>query len=183
MSRESFPKVRRQDRAKEDTWAREFLAESPMGQVAVNHDGHPYIVSNTFVYDAPNNALYFHTAGNGYLRTILESGDGRACFSCSVMGRLLPADTMKELSVEYSSVVAFGSLQIVTVQKDQRRALELLAQKYFPHLEAGKDIRPLTPGEVSETTVYRFEIEHLTGKQKKVDDEFPGSFRYGDAPA
>lgn len=182
MNEDAYPKVRRQDRAKDEAWARQFLREAPIGQLAVNHDGRPYIVANTFVFDPDTDSLYFHTAGNGYLRSVLESGDGRACFSCSKMGRLLPAETMKELSVEYASVIAFGTLSIVGIQKEQRRALEKLAQKYFPHLAAGRDIRPLTPAEVSETTVYRLHIEHLTGKQKKADDNFPGAFLFGHPP-
>ena len=182
MSRESYPKIRRRDRAKDEVWTKAFLTEAPMGQLAMVTDGQPYIVTNTFVYDPATEAVYIHTARHGHLREMAESGPARACFTCSAMGRLLPADTMKELSVEYASVVAFGTLRVVDAQAEQRQALEALAQKYFPHLEVGKDIRALTPAEVAETTVFRFDIEHVTGKQKKADDTFAGAFLYGSPP-
>ena len=94
------------------------------------------------------------------------------------MGRLLPADVAKELSVEYDSVVAYGQGSIVTQQREIKSALEALAEKYFPHLKAGEDYRALTPDEANQTTVYRVDIKRWSGKRKIADPDFPGAFYY-----
>lgn len=182
MTDKQWPKVRRQDRAKDDSWIEAMVTNAPAGQLAVVHDNQPYIVTNTFVFDPEKHCLYIHTARTGFLRTIAETATSPACFAISDIGRFLPADTMKELSVEYSSVVIFGTLTVVQEQRECRKGLELLAAKYFPHLKVGEDIRALTPPEVNETTVYRLDIDHWTGKQKQEGEDFPGAFRWDNRP-
>lgn len=174
--------MRRQDRAKDDTWIKPFITAAPAGQLAVVHESRPYIITNTYAYVPDRHCLYIHTARHGFLRTIAETETHSACFTVAEIGRFLPADTMKELSVEFSSAVLFGNLSVVESQKECRQGLEMLAAKYFPHLEVDKDIRALTPTEVKETTVYRFDIEHWTGKAKHEQDDFPGAFHWDDRP-
>ncbi|HQU60384.1 MAG: pyridoxamine 5'-phosphate oxidase family protein [Phaeodactylibacter sp.] len=171
--------IRRKDRAMEDeTWIRAFLAKAPFGAFAFSHDGQPFINSNIFVYDPTRHAIYFHTASEGRTRSILEQNPS-ACFSISEMGRLLPADTALEMSVEYLGVTAFGKVQVVEAREEAFAALQLLLDKYFPHLRPGQDYRPTTPEEWKRTAVFRLDIELWSGKQKKADAEFPGAFLYG----
>ena len=96
------------------------------------------------------------------------------------MGRLLPADTALEFSVEYSGVVVFGSARVLDDPDQARHALELLLEKYFRHLKAGADYRAITADELRRTTVYEVRIESRSGKHKEVDSEFPGAFLYSD---
>jgi len=182
MSDNQWPKLRRQDRGQDDKWIEQFLRTTPAGQLAISQDNQPYVLTNTFAFDHEKHCLYFHTARFGHLRSLAESLPHPACFTASELGRFLPADTMKELSVEYASVVVFGRLSVVTEQKECRYGLELLAAKYFPHLKVGEDIRALTPAEVKETTVYRLDIDHWTGKQKREAPDFRGAFNWGERP-
>ena len=41
-----------------------------------------------------------------------------------------------------------------------------LLDKYFPDLKPGKDYRPITPEEISRTSVFAIEIEAWSGKEK-----------------
>ena len=180
MTDRNYPNMRRADRAMDDAWIKSFLIRAPFACLSVVWQGRPYAVNNTFVYDPDENALYMHTARNGHLRSIIESQDNaEVCFAVAQMGRLLPADVAKELSVEYDSVVVFGKLHIVHDPRKCKAALEKLAAKYFPHLTPGDDYRVLIPSEVAETTVYRIDIDHWTGKQKRAAADFPGAFEYG----
>jgi uncharacterized protein len=171
--------VRRADRAVEDEeWIRALLHRAPMGNLATIHDGQPFINSNLFVYDEANHAIYMHTARYGRTRSNVE-GDERVCFSVSEMGRLLPASEALEFSVEYAGVTLFGNASIVTDEQEGKRALQMLLDKYAPHLRPGEDYRPITDDELKRTSVYKIAIESWSGKRKQVAADFPGAYYYG----
>ena len=172
--------VRRQDRQKEDDWIREYLVHAPYGALATVHDGQPFINSNLFVYDAELHAIYIHTAHVGRTRAnVGERSDGAAaCFSVFSMGRLLPADEALEFSVEYEGVTAFGQLSIVEDNEAATHGLQLLLDKYAPHLRPGRDYRPITLDELKRTAVFRLDIDSWSGKKKEAEAGFPGAFRY-----
>jgi nitroimidazol reductase NimA-like FMN-containing flavoprotein (pyridoxamine 5'-phosphate oxidase superfamily) len=177
-----WTRIRRHDRAVDDeAWIEDFLRTAPVGVLATVHDGQPFVNSNIFVWAATERVVYFHTARTGRTRTNVET-DGRACFTISTMGRLLPAKTALEMSVEYSGVVIFGRVAVVADPAQQRSALQLLLDKYFPHLQPGRDYRPPTDEELARTTVYRLAVECWSGKRKEVAADFPGAFFYGQAP-
>jgi uncharacterized protein len=172
--------VRRRDRAVEDeAWIREQLHQAPFGTLATVHDGQPFINTNLFVYDEEAQAIFMHTARLGRTQANVEREE-RVCFNVSEMGRLLPADVALEFSVEYSGVVVFGRATILADEAEQRRALQLLLDKYFPHLAPGRDYRPITSEELARTAVYRIQIDQWSGKKKEVEVDFPGAFFYGD---
>jgi nitroimidazol reductase NimA-like FMN-containing flavoprotein (pyridoxamine 5'-phosphate oxidase superfamily) len=174
--------VRRSDRAVEDeTWIKQMLHDAPMGTLATVYEGQPFINSNLFVYDEVQHVIYMHTARLGRTRTNIDCDD-KVCFSISTMGRLLPADIALEFSVEYSGVVVFGKSSVVTSLGEGTRALQLLLDKYFPHLKPGVDYRPTVPEELARTAVYRISIEQWSGKKKEVVADFPGAFEYGKPP-
>jgi hypothetical protein len=175
-----YNEVRRADRTVDDEgWIADFLKRAAIGALATVHDGQPFINSNLFVYDEPNNRIYMHTARVGRTRANVDA-DERVCFSASEMGRLLPADEALEFSVEYNGVVAFGMARTITDDAEARHGLQLLLDKYFPHLQSGRDYRPITDDELARTSVYRITIESWSGKRKKVDEDFPGAFVYPD---
>jgi nitroimidazol reductase NimA-like FMN-containing flavoprotein (pyridoxamine 5'-phosphate oxidase superfamily) len=173
---------RRRDRAVGDeTWIREFLSRAAYGTLATVHDGQPFVNMNIFAYDESRHALYLHTARTGRTRTNVEAEE-RVCFSVSSMGRLLPASTALEFSVEYAGVTVFGWARVVTDEAEARDGLQMLLDKYAPHLRPGRDYRPTTAEELARTTVYRIDIDEWGGKQKVAPADFPGAFIYGNPP-
>lgn len=178
MSNHAFTQVRRRDRAVEDeAWIVAFLRRAAVGVLATAHDGQPFINSNLFVYDPDRRAIYLHTARTGRTHSNVEA-DGRVCFHVFEMGRLLPADTALEFSVEYGGVTVFGCASMVTDPAEARHGLQLLLDKYFPHLRPGVDYRPITDDELACTAVYRIDVETWSGKRKAVTEDFPGAFVY-----
>ncbi len=170
--------IRRQDRAVDDeAWIMAFLQAAPVGVLATVNDGQPFINSNLFVYDAAAHAIYLHTARTGRTRANIEADD-RVCFHVFEMGRLLPADTALEFSVEYGGVTVFGRGRVVDDPAEASHGLQLLLDKYFPHLRPGVDYRPITDDELARTTVYRIDIAAWSGKRKAVAEDFPGAFVY-----
>jgi nitroimidazol reductase NimA-like FMN-containing flavoprotein (pyridoxamine 5'-phosphate oxidase superfamily) len=167
--------VRRRDRGKEETWIKAALANAPYGFLATVADGHPFINSNLYVYDEGEHCIYMHTARLGRTRSNLESSEP-VCFSVAAMGRLLPAAEALEFSVEYSGVTVFGRGRVVEDDAEKERGLQLLMDRYAPHLKPGRDYRPITAGELKRTAVFRIDIDEWSGKQKQVEPEFPGAF-------
>ena len=173
---------RRKDRMVEDEkWIIELLHRSPFGAFAFSHNEQPVINSNIFVYDVNRHTIYFHTAKEGYTRSVVEKG-GNTCFSISEMGRLLPADKALEMSVEYKGVAVFGTTSVVEEPEEAYDAFQMLLDKYFPHLKPGVDYRATTPEEWNRTSLFRLSITSWSGKQKKAPEDFPGAFYYGHSP-
>lgn len=171
--------LRRSDRSADEEWIREFLHEAPVGVLATVTDGQPFVNSNLFVYDAESHAIYLHTARAGRTRSNLERF-GKVSFTVFEMGRLLPADEALEFSVEYGGVVVFGNAAIVEDPEEAEHGLQLLLDKYAPHLKPGRDYRPITPDELRRTSVFRLDIESWSGKRKFEAPDFPGAYRYED---
>jgi nitroimidazol reductase NimA-like FMN-containing flavoprotein (pyridoxamine 5'-phosphate oxidase superfamily) len=170
--------IRRRDRAVEqDAWIRQFLHRAPTCVLATVHEGWPFLNPNLFVFDEPAHVIYVHTGGSGRTRANIEA-DGRVCVSVFEMGRLLPAAKVTDLSVEYASVTIFGQASVVTDRQESRRAFERQLEKYFPHLESGRDYAPFTDEEMLHAAMYRVDIERWTAKEHREPGDFPGAFRY-----
>ncbi|MEE9616550.1 MAG: pyridoxamine 5'-phosphate oxidase family protein [Anaerolineae bacterium] len=178
-TQQSFSKIRRQDRAKDDAWIRAFLHRASFGSMATVCDGQPFIVTRNFAYDEAAHAIYLHGAVKGRTYENMQA-DGRVCFSVSEMGRLLPAKRALNFGVEYSGVVVFGRATIVTDADEAQRGLQLLLDKYFPHLRPGEDYESATDTDLKVTAMYRIDIESWSGKQKQVAADFPGALFYGE---
>jgi uncharacterized protein len=167
----------RLDRSKDDTWIQEYLKRVPFGMLAMEHDGQPFIKPTLFVYDEVEHAIYLHGALVGRMRTNLEANP-RVSFCIAEMGRLLPADTAMEVGMEYASVVVFGRAELLTDADQARRGLQLLLDRFFPHLKPGIDYREILPQELDITSVYRINIVSWSGKEDRAREDYPGAFNY-----
>jgi uncharacterized protein len=170
--------VRRRDRAvTDDAWIAEALRTAAVGTLATVDDGQPFLNANLFAFDAARRAIYLHTARRGRTRSNVEQGRP-VCFAVHEMGRLLPADTALEFSVEYAGVVVFGTATVVEDAEEATSALQMILDKYAPHLRPGRDYRGITPDELARTTVMRVDISAWSGKRKMVATDFPGAYRF-----
>jgi uncharacterized protein len=168
---------RRQDRATDDDWIRAFLRRSPFGMLATQWQEQPFLKPVLFAYDQAAHAIYIHGALEGRMRTNLEA-NLRVCFSVAEMGRLLPADTAMEFGVEYASAVVFGRAVVISDPDEATRGLQLILDKYFPHMKPGQDYRPIIPEELNITAVYRIDIQAWSGKEEVAKEDFPGAFLF-----
>lgn len=170
--------VRRSDRAvTDDEWIKELLQRAPVGYLATVHDEQPFINSNIFVYDEKNHLIYMHTARLGRTQANVDSHE-KVCFTVMEMGRLLPAPEALEFSVEYSGVVVFGTAVIVQDSVEATYGLQILLNKYAPHLTPGQDYRPPIAEELKRTAVFRINIDKWSGKKKEVAPDFPGAYYF-----
>ena len=168
---------RRRDRGQDEAWIRAYLERAPWGVLALaSPSGPPHLNSNLFLYRPDPDRIYLHSARIGALPEGLAEPDGvAASFTAAGMGRLLPADTALEFSVEYHGVVAQGRARRVSGDEEARGWTDGVLAKYAPALAPGRDYRPIVPEELRRTAVFRLDVERWSGKQKAVG-EHPGAF-------
>lgn len=177
---EILNKVRRKDReVTDEAWIKEFLKQAPTGVVGTSVDDQPFLNTVSFVYDEQQDVIYWHTNRQGRIFHNIESNP-RVCFTVSQMGRLLPSTHASGMGTEYASVVVFGVAHILQDAVECKHGLQMLVDKYFPHLKAGKDYKPINDQELIPTAVYRLEIESWSAKQKKAAPDYKGAFRFQD---
>ncbi|NWG07949.1 MAG: pyridoxamine 5'-phosphate oxidase family protein [Chloroflexi bacterium] len=155
---------RRPHLAKDDDWVRAFLKEARVGHIATSIDGQPFINPTTFWFDEENHQIAFHSNIAGRIRSNIESNP-KVSLEASELGKLLPSNVALEFSLQYRSVVVFGTARVVTDPAEARRLLYGLIGKYFPAMTAGKEYREITDKELRATSVYAIQIDSWSGKE------------------
>jgi uncharacterized protein len=151
-----------------DDWIRAFLRKAQVGHIASARDGQPFLNPSTFWFDEENHQIIFHSNLTGRVRSNIETSP-RVCFEASEMGKLLPSNVALEFSLQYRSVIVFGTARLITDKAEARRSLYGLIQKYFPKMQAGKEFREITDRELKRTSVYAIQIEEWSGKENWKD--------------
>jgi len=163
--------------AQDDEWVRAFLRVAQIGRVATAWDDQPFVTPTTFWYDEANQRIIFHSNLVGRVRANLERNP-KICLEASEMGHLLPSNVALEFSLQYRSVMVFGTVRMLESDEEKRAALAGLLEKYFPEMKAGREYRPMTDKELKRTSVYELKIESWSGKENwneraEQSDEWP----------
>jgi len=162
---------------RDDDWIRSFLHEAKVGHVATAWGKQPFVMPTIFWFDEPRHSIVFHSNLAGRVRANIEH-NSRVCLEASEMGELLPSNVALEFSLQYCSVMVFGTVRVLEDAEEKRVALSGLLRKYFPTMTAGKEYRPITDKELKRTSVYEIKIESWSGKENWKDradqsDEWP----------
>lgn len=168
---------RRPHLTKDDAWIREFLRTAQVGHIATSVDGQPFLNPSTFWYDEANHQIMFHSNIAGRTRWNIEKNP-RVCLEASELGKMLPSNVALEFSLQFRSVIVFGTARLVSDEDEARRLLYGLITKYFPGMSAGREYREITGKELRATSVYAIQIEEWSGKEnweQRADqsDEWP----------
>ena len=168
---------RRPHLTRDDNWIEAFLKTAQVGHIATSLDGQPFVTPSTYWYDEENHQIVFHSNIAGRIRSNIESNP-KISLEVSELGRLLPSNVALEFSLQYRSVMVFGTARVVTEPDEARRLLYGLIGKYFPKMRAGKEYREITDKELRATSVYVIQIESWSGKenwdeQAEQSDEWP----------
>lgn len=159
---------RRPHLTKEDAWIREFLKTAKVGHIATSVDGQPFINPTTFWFDEENHQIVFHSNISGRIRSNIEYNP-KVTLEASELGKMLPSNVALEFSLQFRSVVVFGTARVVTEPAEARRLLYGLIGKYFPTLQAGEEYREITEKELRATSVYAIKIGEWSGKENWAD--------------
>ena len=168
---------RRPEYQRDETWIQTFLREAKIGHIASVRDGQPFLNPTTFWFDEEHHQIIFHSNLAGRVRSNIESYP-RVALEVSELGKMLPANVALEFSLQFRSVVVFGTARLLTEAEEARRALYGLIHKYFPAMTPGREFREITDKELKRTSVYAIQIEEWSGKENWQDradqsDEWP----------
>jgi len=176
----SYTKIRcKKNAVQDEAWIKAFLRQAPYGILATSFQDQPFVSVKLFVYDEPRHALYLHSAQQGRAPDNLRLNP-RVCFTAVQMGRFLPGRQARDFGVEYASVVVFGQALLLTDQAEMIEALQMIMDKYAPHLHPGVDYPVIAPAELHGAAVYRVEILGWSGKHATAPADFPGAYEYPD---
>ena len=155
---------RRPHLTKDDNWIKAFLRDVKVGHIATSVDDQPFLNPSTFWYDEENHQIVFHSNIAGRIRWNIETNPN-VSMEASELGKMLPSNVALEFSLQYRSVIVFGTARIVTDPDEARRLLYGLIGKYFPAMTAGKEYREITDKELRATSIYAIKIEAWSGKE------------------
>jgi uncharacterized protein len=173
-----FAHVRRKDRAVADeTWIEAFLQRAPFGVLATARHDQPFMHGILFAYDPQRRAIFMHSANEG--RTIENvRHNPKICFTVAEMGRLLPHPQARGFSLEYGSVVIYGTARLLEEPGEMLYGLRKIMEKYAPHLHAGEDYRPLRDTDLFGVAVYCIEVAGWSAKRRQAAQDFSGAYRF-----
>jgi len=132
-------------------------------------DGQPFVIPT--LYGRSENALFVHGSAASRMLRQLDKGIP-ACVTVTIVDGLVLARSAFHHSMNYRSVVAFGTARKIEDAAKKTEALRVVSE----HLIAGRwdDVREPNEKELKGTTVLEFTIEEASAKVRTgppVDDE------------
>jgi hypothetical protein len=121
--------------------------------------GQPFVIPT--LYGRDREKLYLH--GSAASRMLKELGTGvPACVTVALVDGLVLARSAFHHSMNYRSVVAFGTARLIQDPQEKLNGLRVISE----HLIAGRwaDVRPPNEKEVKATSVLEFSIEEASAK-------------------
>ncbi|MCP4006138.1 MAG: pyridoxamine 5'-phosphate oxidase family protein [bacterium] len=146
-----------------------ILDESFMATVAFSHDGQPAAIPTSYARSGDN--IYLHgSSASRLLRAILK-GD-RVCLTVTILDGLVLARSAFHHSVNFRSVIVYGSGCKVTDPDEKLEALRLLVEHMVPG--RWEDVRSPNREELLRTLIVKIPIDEVSAKVRSkgpVDDE------------
>jgi len=153
-----YTETRRKDRILDNASALALLDNGGYGVLSTaDKNNQPYGIPVN--YTVIDNTIFIHSAPEGHKLDNIKS-NSKVSFCVVGRTRLLP----DQFSINYKSVIVFGTATIVDDQ-DKRQALIALVAKYSPgHMDSGGKY---IDNRIDKTVVIKVSIDHITGKQRK----------------
>jgi uncharacterized protein len=136
-----------------------ILDEAPVCHVGFVVDGRPFVIPTLHV--RVGDRLYMHgSPGSRMLKAM--AGGVEVCVNVTLVDGLVLARSAFHHSMNYRSVVVFGTAQAVEDPDEKTRVLHALAE----HLVPGRwrDVRGPAPGELKATSVLSLPIDEASAK-------------------
>ena len=140
-----------------------------LAHVGFSVDSQPYVIPT--LYGRDGEKLYLHGSAASRMLGRLEAGI-RGCITVTLVDGLVLARSAFHHSMNYRSVVAFGTAHKIDEPGKKTRALRIISE----HLIAGRwnDVRSPSENELKATAVLEFSIEEASAKIRTgppIDDE------------
>jgi len=140
-----------------------------LAHVGFQVNGQPFVIPT--LYGRDEDKLYLHGSAASRMLGELETG-APACVTVTLVDGLVLARSAFHHSMNYRSVVAFGTARKIEDGAEKLRALRIISE----HLLAGRwnDVRSPSDKELKATAVVEFTVEEASAKIRQgppMDDE------------
>jgi nitroimidazol reductase NimA-like FMN-containing flavoprotein (pyridoxamine 5'-phosphate oxidase superfamily) len=135
-----------------------MIRRSTTCRLGMSDGNQPYVIPLCFGYDG--SALYFHCAQEGRKLDILRTNP-QVCVEFDDAGDVTEAGAACLWGIEFQSVIAFGTAELVEEPEEKRKGLALLIAQYS---SSGQEFS-FPEANVNRTAVIKVVIDEITGKQ------------------
>jgi uncharacterized protein len=146
-----------------------ILDEALVSHVGFVHEGRPVVIPT--LHARLRDRLYLHGSAASRMLGTLEKGVP-VCATATLVDGLVLARSAFHHSVNYRSVVVFGTATLVEPGDETAKALELFTEKLVPGRWA--DVRPPTRQELKGTKVLSLPLDEASAKVRSgppIDDD------------
>ena len=151
----------------------DFLASGTVAHLGFEVDGQPFVIPMTYHYDpAEPNRLYLHGSTTSRAMNHLASG-APVCVAVTLLDGLVYSRTALDHSVNYRSVVCFGTGRLVESQEEKIAILERMVLRYFPGRTAGVDYCAAEAKHLKATALVQVSIEDASAKVRRAGPNGP----------
>ena len=130
-----------------------------VAHVAIAPEGQPVVIP--VLYARMGNEIVFHGAKASRLMKTLQNG-GPVCVAVTLLDGLVLARSLFEHSMNYRSVVAFGTGRLIADREEKLETLRAIAEHMLPG--RWDDARRPTEKELNATTVVAVKIDEASAK-------------------
>jgi uncharacterized protein len=137
----------------------DILDSAMVAHIAYTIGGQPYCTPTGFWREG--DTLYWH--GSSASRMVRSQSEGvPVCVTATHLDAIVLARSGFHHSVNYRSVMAFGTARLVTDAEEKTRALDGFVDRFFPR--RSKEIRPPNQQEIKATSFIVMPIDDASGK-------------------
>ena len=122
----------------------------------IGENGYPYAIPIDFYYEASEHVIYFHCAKEGHKIDAIQRNN-RVCFTTWNNGFQKEDDW----ALNVTSVVVFGTAELVEDEQKTVEKIRKLAMKYYPTIE---EVESEMKKAINRAQLVAIRIDHMTGK-------------------
>ena len=147
--------------------AAEILSAGLVAHVGFIEDGLPYVIPLSYHYDGEQpDRLYLHGSIRSRALELLASGDP-VCVTVTLTDGLVYSRKAMNHSMNYRSVVLFGTAREVTDHDEKFALFDRMVQRYFPNRLLERDYNPPPASDLGVTALVEVQIEEWNAKARR----------------
>ena len=147
--------------------AAEILSAGFVAHVGFIEDGLPYVIPLSYHYDSENpEKLYLHGSVRSRAMELLATG-APVCVTVTLTDGLVYSRKAMNHSMNYRSVVLFGTAREVTDHDEKFGLFDSMVQRYFPDRLLERDYNPPPASDLGVTSLVEVQVEEWSAKARR----------------
>jgi nitroimidazol reductase NimA-like FMN-containing flavoprotein (pyridoxamine 5'-phosphate oxidase superfamily) len=147
--------------------AAEILSNGLVAHVGFIEDGLPYVIPLSYHFDSDQaDRLYLHGSIRSRALELLATG-APVCVTVTISDGLVYSRKAMNHSMNYRSVVLFGTAREVTDHDEKFALFDQMVQRYFPDRLLERDYNPPPASDLGVTALVEVQIEEWSAKARR----------------